>query len=252
MALSALGANRGQAQDFTEAFQPSLHYGFRSYPLGTSLDIRLAQALKLWGEPQEGPLYGFLRPSVEWSTAVTYNALSAQVEFFPLSFFGLRSGLQAVDNRSDYTAYDCNLHLCKGRFHKDFAEIQLALAYAQFFVLAQFRQESLNWTGPESAQRFVDPEHALSMEPKGEAVFRQSLILGVNLSPSLRVMLLDRKSMIKADRGIQAKTQLALISRQRGPWTLTSGLGSFVGELNKKNISFIFGASYSPNWGGEL
>ncbi len=232
-----------QGRELTEGFQPSLHYGFRSYPLGTSLDLRLAQAWRIWGRPEQGPWYGFFRPSAEGSTALSYNALSAQLEFFPVSFLGLRSGIQSADNRRDYTAYDCETHRCRGRLYRNFVELEMAVGYRQFFALTQLRQESLK-APAESTKRFVDPALSLSIDPTGEEVFRSTLILGMNWSPSFRIMLLDRRAHIVGKTDSYSKTQMALISTQRGPWTLSSGLGAFWGELNPKNLSFIFGANY--------
>ncbi len=217
-------------------FDLNLSASTRSYPLSGVLEAESGYGAKIWGD-LSGPYYGYARVKADMASAVTYNSLQGSAEFFPIAFLGLRAGGEAIQSDAKYSAYDCELYLCVGRFYRTFAEAELSLGAGRVFVQGRARRE--RWTLKDTrAQDFIDPTSGLRLNPEGDSETVYHAIIGVKASEAWSILGVVRYAESDAYKG-QSRFPSLIFRLKRGDWTFGFGAGVFESELKQKSFSTL-------------
>ncbi|MEM7647325.1 MAG: hypothetical protein AAF203_10480 [Pseudomonadota bacterium] len=220
----------------------------RSYPLAVFLDIDVGQSLLLWGDDQKGsPFYGYIRPSLTFSTAGTYNGLGAGLEFFPISFLGFKAGGETFSNVGPYLNYDCDLNECEGLYYRSYAEAHLFFGLGPWFMALRARQSRFQRDEFEGVA-FVIPHFAmLSREPLID-IHSGRVITGLNLSEKWRMSfyyLYAESAPRHTDLQVQRLGTLNL-TRKWSEWSLSFGGGLFDSNVIEREPTVLMVIQYKP------
>ncbi len=210
----------------------------RSYPLSGVIDVDAGYGILLWGSgPGSSPWYGYLRPRLDASTAVSYNSLDAALEFYPLSFLGGRAGGEAIQNDHDYSSYDCVTYICQGRFYHTYVLAEVTLGAGPVF--GQFRWRRERWSQRETtATAFIEPTagFALAGADDSETIYRG--MVGVKLGSSWSLAGVLVYSQMDSTHGI-SRFPFAVVRYISGPLSVGVGAGSFSSPLKREEASGV-------------
>ncbi|MBX3022717.1 MAG: hypothetical protein KF799_13675 [Bdellovibrionales bacterium] len=207
---------------------------FRHYPLSGIVEADAGYGIPVWGTPRT-PFSGYLRPRLLGGTAAIYNSADAALEVFPIAFFGGRAGGEMIQNDSEYSAYDCQVYRCVGRFHRTYAEVELSLGAGPVFAQARWRRE--RWSQPDPlAGSFIDPTSGLVMAGRGDWQTVIHGVLGYKLSEQWTAMAILRYAESGEPREV-SRTPVAMLRYTAGPFSLGVGAGVFESALKKLDFT---------------
>lgn len=163
----------------------SVSAGYRTYPLGASLDANVGYGLVLYGEDGDktDPIYGYIRAEIDGSASRDYSGWGYQFQLFPISFLGISAGQFFYDNQANYSAYDCTNYFCIGNFREDFIEGRLGLAYGPVFLIARFKSSlalESNSSGLASGG-YISPDYSLALDRARDKVEKTTVLVGYDL-----------------------------------------------------------------------
>ncbi len=84
-----------------------------------------------------GVFYGYFRPVLKASSSVTVNQLQLELNFFPVSFFGVSTSAQTSYRAKNFDDLPCAQYLCTGNVMTEDFKIHLILGYERWFMLSQ-------------------------------------------------------------------------------------------------------------------
>ncbi len=212
----------------------SLGASTRSYPLSGVVEAEAGYGLILWGS-QGSPLYGYLRPEIEGASAGTYNSAAASLELFPISFLGVRAGGESVQNDNEYTAYDCDLYRCLGRYYRTFAEAELTLGAGPVFLRGSVRRE--RWTQKEAdAGDFVEPTSGILLRGTGDSETVYFGAVGLKFGENWTLLGITRYA--ESDEG-WSRWPYGVVRYTNGAWQVGLGAGQFESSLKDKEFTGV-------------
>jgi hypothetical protein len=192
----------------------------------------------LWGDPTASPWYGYVRPSVYGETSISYNTLGGALDLFPVSFLRFRVGENAIQNDVDYKAYDCATYECRGRYNRTYAQVQLTLGLAGFFVQGRVQEETWSQGNPGSIE-FIDPENGLALSPSGDRETIYRAMVGYKLSPLFTVT--TGYTTAQSFHTNEASTfPFALAIYTSGDLVVGGGFGVFSSDVKPAELSGLF------------
>lgn len=222
--------------------------GTRSVPLGASAFTEAGYGAKLWGDTKQGSfLYGFIRPSVLFSTALTVNALDLSMAVHPISFWTLRAGRGFSNRLRDFSSSaDCTLYQCDGTLRSDFAGTDVLLGARGYFIASQV--EWREYRSDSDTQDFYEEGFALIGRRGSDRVFSQTHTLGREVKTAwLSGMIGIGGRRTEAHQSGSYSQRLSLIARHgSGPWRWTLALGVHQSSLLATN----FAAGIQAEWLG--
>jgi hypothetical protein len=208
----------------------------RSYPLSGELEADGGYDFLLGGATTS-PLYGYLRPHIDGSSALTYNQLGGSVDFYPISFLGGRFGGESVQNDSKYHAYDCETYNCLGRFYRTYAQAELTLGAGPVFVQGRWRRE--RWTqGTPGATSFIEPTSGLALNGSGDSQTLYRGTVGIKLSPNWMMAGILVYYQADSNREI-SRFPFAVVRYVNGPYSVGVGGGVFSSALKSQEASAL-------------
>lgn len=209
---------------------------FRSYPLSGVLEAEAGYGVLLWGR-EGGPWYGYLRPKLEGATAGTYNSGAMALEFFPISFLGARAGGESIQNDKEYTAYDCDLYGCRGRFARTFVETELTLGAGPVFVQGRWRRE--RWTQKNAdAGDFIEPTSGIALRGTGDSETVYIGVAGFKLNDAWSVFGVVRYAESDESEG-WSRLPYGVLRYTRGRLQVGAGAGQFESNLKEKDTTAL-------------
>lgn len=206
---------------------------FRSYPLSGIVEAEGGYGIPLWGTPKS-PMSGYIRPRLIGSSAATYNSVDAALEVFPIAFLGARAGGEGIQNDADYTAYDCEVYRCKGRYYRTYFEAELSLGAGPVFAQARWRRDRWSQRDPLAGD-FVDPTSGLLMLASGDSQTVMYGVLGLNFSPAWTFMALLRYA--ETDFHEFSRTPVGMLRYKSGSFSIGLGAGTFESNLKKRDFT---------------
>lgn len=208
----------------------------RSYPLSGVAEAQAGYGVVLYGT-EGSPFSGYMRLGLDGSSAGSYNSGAAAVELFPLAILGVRAGGESVQNDKDYSAYDCEMLGCQGRFYRTFVEGEVTLGYAGVFAQGKWRRE--RWTQAKGqVGDFVDPTSGLLMDEAGESQTVYQAVLGYKWSEAWTTMGGLRYAV--DDGGDQSQMPFGLLKWTSGGFSVALGGGAFKSALKARD-SMVLG-----------
>lgn len=223
----------------------------RHYPLGGSTYLEAGDSRLLWGgsgngrPPAEGANYGYWRPSVGATYADYYRGARAQVDLFPVAFFGVRAGARVVDNNGDYPGFDCGAggDRCHGRYTATYAEARFAAGHGPWFAAATAKLTNMErrdaGRGP-----FVEPTSALLLSAEDDRLREINGYAGHSFGAWSA--LYSQYYADARDRSGYARMHLLSASYRHGPWRLSAGAGAFRSELKPWRPTVAGSLSWTP------
>jgi hypothetical protein len=210
---------------------------FRSYPLSGVLEPELGYGMILWGDESASPWYGYLRPKIEGATAATYNSGAVSLELFPLSFLGGRAGGESIQNDNEYSAYDCEIYGCLGRYYRTFAEAELSLGAGPVFMQARWRRE--RWTQKNAqAGDFLEPTSGVVLDGTGDSQTVYIGMLGFKFSENWSVLGVVRYAESEGLEG-WSRMPYGVIRYTSGNFQIGVGGGQFESSLKSKDATAL-------------
>jgi hypothetical protein len=226
----------------------TLDTALRSYPLSGVLEADVGYDYLLWGSATPGakdnsPWYGYVRPSANSASSLTYNSLGAALDVYPLSFLGLRIGAEGIQDDSNYTGYDCSSYQCRGRFYRNYAQVQLSLGYAKVFFQGRIRRE--RWSqGQVSTEAFLEPTNGFALAPSGDAETVWRGLLGYKLDDNWMVAGLLIYAQADSNHGI-SRCPLGVVGYTWKSLSVAAGVGVFESPIRAQEGTGILIISWS-------
>lgn len=215
----------------------------RSYTLGAVTQANIGHGFLLWGEnplphlPKVGPRqdggppiwkYGYLRPAIYAQSAGVMNRLTAELEFFPISIFGIALG-QGIHQRPQFSRqWDCdNAISCKGWLARTTLRAQMVLGAAGFFAAGVLRKEWISAT--DNSRPFGDEGMGITGKPGGDRFLTATAVLGYQLRPnwSLGTQMIRCSAELMPNRSV---TSLVFVNHLRGDTSYVLGVGTYLND----------------------
>jgi hypothetical protein len=223
----------------------------RHYPLGGATYLEAGDSRLLWGgdaqgrPPEEGAAYGYWRPSLGVTYADYYRGARAQVDLFPVAFFGVRGGARLVDNNGDYPAFDCGPggDRCRGRYTATYAEARLALGAGPWFGAATGKITQMERRDSKRGP-FVEPSAGLLLSAQGDRLREINAYLGRSFGPWSAVY--NQYYADTRDRAGFTRMHLLSASYRRGSLRFTAGAGAFRSELKPWRPTLAGALTWTP------
>ncbi len=217
-------------------FDLNLNAQVRSYSLAGGANMDLGLGLVFWGDKKSSPWYGYLRPSVRGTITDGYSAYRPMIEFFPISFLGVRAGFQEADLRMDHPDFDCVNFKCAQRSRKEFYGANFSMAAGPIFFNADYLREKLI---PKIKDRdFISPVYALVFDLNGEEIDTSTGILGFKLSKTTSVFALGQY-MKTVETNKRARFSTLNMGWTFGKVSVSLGAGVFDSELKDRQFSAL-------------
>lgn len=218
----------------------------RTYPLGGGLLATLGKGFLLWDSDQQaeqgGMRYGFLRPSVTLTTSGYFNAIAGELEFYPISFAGLRLGKEYYSNNDDYKDYDCERYECQGEFDSEYLEMDMALKYHRFIYLGKASKEKLQRSN-STEQLFIEPVSGLAADPNGDKLTTYTNTLAYEFNDRWMLALQDQRWKMKHTNSESKALALNLV-RSSKKWSATVGLGEYSSDIKDRDFMALIKFDY--------
>jgi hypothetical protein len=137
-AIPSRAAEKNSGLDYFAGF------GIRSMPFGAAGYAEAGSNHLLYGDyanPEE-VFYGYLRPGVRLTSAISINAADAFISVYPVSFLGFTFGSAITHRSKDQSGNaDCSLYQCDGDLRTMYGAVDLTLGAKGYFVVTH-----LVWT----------------------------------------------------------------------------------------------------------
>ncbi len=207
----------------------------RSYPLGGVIEGESGYNLLLWGD-QASPFHGYMRAKAYGSSAFDYNSLDGSLEFFPLAIFGIRAGGESIQNDKNYVAHDCVTYNCRGRFYRNYVEMELSGGYGPVFAQARWRRE--RWTQNGGDHDFIDPTSALALDSGGDSQTIYYGVLGYKFNDNWSLLGVTRYAE-GTNKHKFSRFPYGIVRYHDGPMQIGVGGGFFESTDRKQEFSMV-------------
>jgi hypothetical protein len=198
----------------------------------------------LYGEPESSILYGLIRPNVKFTTIGIYNGAQAEIEVFPISFFGFKAGSSAYSNASEYSVPDCETLRCIGGFYYNYTSAHIALGAYGFFVRADYTIDKLSQE--EANENFYEPSSTLIAQAAGDNLTTQVLATGWKDDTYTFILTNVAWSMEKTN--MESGMTAFLVRYSWDKYSVLMGAGSIRSDLPEVEggTTVLFNFAYTP------
>lgn len=209
--------------------------GLRTEPSGAALNFDTSYKISLWGE---GDFQGYLRPLGRLGVT---GVMEGAIEFYPLSFFGIRVGSGMTERYYDIPSLPCDELICRGRIFRDYYTLYFMFGFKDWFMTSSYGEERLslnNYSKP------MGVETGPLMGAFGRDILSYyNIKVGYNISESFRALVSFGASWMK-----NTKTDLnysyGIFQWMLDPWTLFGGAGVFKSTHFNESVSWIVGGEW--------
>ncbi|MBT3586601.1 MAG: hypothetical protein HN509_16955 [Halobacteriovoraceae bacterium] len=222
----------------------------RSYPTAFALQSKAGYGLPIWGKGGSGPLYGYLRPSLQLQTSGVINSFGGQFDFFPISFLGAYGGSRRVyRNASELQSFDCTLLVCKSTVGHQYLGAKMALALGPLFLVGDLRVTRLDVK--DKSRAFADETSTLIGSNGADTLRSFTTVLGFKVNESLKFGVLGVHNKMLHTPG---ETTMAILFGQKsfGEWEWLVGPGLFRGREKDRHLTVFSLLKWVPQKGLPL
>lgn len=208
----------------------------RTYPVSLISEFDLGYNALIWGDSQK-ILYGYLRPNITLSEIGTFHSGSAALDFYPISFFKLRSGASIIKTNSRRTDIDCSKFDCQGKIKTTFFESSLLLGKGDYFSSFKYRINSSKRS--DGDKPFLEFDTMIPMQSRHDQSQLFQIALGKTINEKWRGLLASQVASSKNANGSSTSHYLL------GMWTkdnieIAGGPGIFRSSILEKGFSAVF------------
>lgn len=212
-----------------EAFDLRYEAFARSNPIGAYARAEAGYSIGLWdAQHPKAPLYGFVRPMVQFQTSGLINTVRGFVEFYPISFFGLyvgkafmRRDLKSLDN------FDCDTSItCKSsEMTRNIWGAKLALKFGGFFMLNRLQWHTTS-VGNNIRNGFAEEQGTVIGTGSKDKLFQFTQVAGYDFNKKHGAGYLLKRNLLK--NGRQDTTMSVLLYKRS--W-----------QMDERNITLLTG-----------
>ncbi len=156
----------------------------RSYPVGVQANYTVGFNHGLWD--QGAWKYGYLRLAMNAATSVVINRIGPELQFFPISIFGVSVGHDFGFRSFRPPFADCDGFECMGRVDRTYLRNQMVAAAAGFVFMFQGKYELLRHHG-EGTARFFDEMTMLASNTTSEHILTLNPVLLYTLNDQWKI-----------------------------------------------------------------
>ncbi len=221
---------------------------YRSFPGAVAVSVDGGAAWKLWDK--EGVLYGYIRPNINFQTSGVTNQLRAQLDIFPVSFFGFVIGM--AWNKRDYeefSSFTCSEVNCSGQIRRSYVGHNMALAYKNFFLVSKWKVERVEMT--DRSGTFVDVRASLLARSRYDQHLEGQVIAGYKIGDQHSLGVLSIYNSMKYFDN-NSSMWMGFHRYEWDKWSLLSGVGFMDTRLNKRVGSMMLILRWTPEKGIQL
>lgn len=232
-----------------EAAKPDLSYGVlaRTYPLSGAVFAKTGLGQEIWRQRTDSDLdqvlYGYFRPSLQVSSSGPFNSLSAEVDLFPISFFGVSVGKSIYSRGMNISFEDCYQVQCQGTLEARHVSWKLALGYERFFSIFSLKNEWWNTPGDDGiagSRMYVEPATWTLLSNGKESTNTMRGAIGYLGSGQDRYLVAHTRSENHLSRHRSESTYFLYRTEDPGGSFSTYGIGGFSSELKSDRWSVLF------------
>jgi hypothetical protein len=210
----------------------------RSYPLAGTLDVEFGYGILIWGEESSKPWYGYIRPRVQGTAIGRFSAYKYQLDFFPISFLGVRAGREETDLSMEPEDYDCVTYKCAMKTTRDFSGANFTFGIGRFFLNLDYLKEDFQ---PEVADTdFVVPVYGLAFNLAGEEVETYKAVTGLKLSDLYTVFFYGQYTKT-VDTNKRMRMSAINLLRTGSSFNMFFGGGVFDSDLFSRKLTITAG-----------
>lgn len=134
-----------------------------------------------WGDPGAGPMFGYIRASGSLRTSGLANGYRAQLDAYPVSFFGVSAGTQGLHRASDAPSVNCEGLDCRGWVRSRYLQVRGVFRFGEVFGQAYFQRDFFSDGG--AGVPLFEPMTMLALDPLGDRVNSWNGVLGYQVNP---------------------------------------------------------------------
>lgn len=172
----------------------------RTNPIGAYARAEAGYSFGIWdAKNAKAPLYGFVRPMVQFQTSGLINSVNTFLEFYPISFFGLyvgksfmRRDLSKLDN------FDCDdprLSCKSNNIQRNIWGLKFALKFGNIFMMNRLQWHTTNVKDKASAS-FADEQGTLIGTGSKDKLFQFVQVAGYDFNPKHGVGYLYKRNFL--------------------------------------------------------
>lgn len=220
----------------------------RSFPSGTFVAASLGAGLELWRK--KGPLYGYVRPSVTAQSSAVVNSVRAELDIFPISFFGFYGGIETIKRDYEkFQAFQCENLICTNKMKRSYFGNRLALAYKKFYLMSDTRIERVEIT--DKVGEFADERASLIGRSLYDQRFEGRWVAGYKMRGDLSFGLLAVYNKMKYVQN-SSTMWLGFSRYEWDHYALLIGGGLFKTKDNQNVGTVLINLNWVPNKGLRL
>lgn len=225
-----------------------------SHPEALVLSGYLAYNYELWrSDPGAFWQYGFLRPKVNVDSSVFVNTINAELQFYPISIFGLTTGAShSVRRVNKLKEFDCDQYECRGDLKKTFIRAHMLLGYKGVKISYSYQRDFLKMSGFNQTAA-VELNNSVLFNQGGSLVDKQTLFAGYGVTEQLDLGVLylanDMKTTPNATIKEQSRSVGQFLAGQYRwlPFKIMAGLGTYESDYMPREFSALVKVSWSPD-----
>lgn len=197
----------------------------RTQNIGLFTNAVVGKSYKIWENPSQKFLYGFVRAAVVGQTSFLVNSLMPELNFYPISILGFSIGKDFTHRDLNVPNFDCiNEVTCKGWMNREFIGSRMALAFKDLYLMSEYR--IIKAHGQKVDRPFAEERSSLIGHPDYDYLHRFDLITGYKLNDHYSIgYLLHHNVMRRFDNS--SLMQLGFVRYQMDKWNLLFGNGTF-------------------------
>lgn len=225
---------------------------FRSFPIGGLAHANAGASMKIWGDENAKPFYGFLRGSGTFRSSGIINSASAELEFFPISFLGITSQLEkSYRNPFALDTFDCDIVHCQGNLLRKTVGVKGAITVKGYFTLFNLTTTLQEIDKTANDKIFADEMSTLEGSAGKDRRNSLSIVLGKDINDSTKLgVVLIKHSMTGTSQNSLFRIGIIQKTISKIDWTL--GIGSFRTRYDQNVLSGVIQMKYFPEKGLQL
>jgi hypothetical protein len=223
---------------------------FRSYPLGASVKAKTGYAFKIWEKDEFNKVfYGYVRPAASFESSSLTHTVAAQLDFYPVSFFGMYIGkAKGWRNLTDLQGFTCSEINCGAESDRDFWGVNLALGYNGVTLVNFYKSVDLDYDTKDTliAEEFSNMEVADEDKMKINTTL---VAYNIDKDTMLGILNLYSKSYVTNQ---DTTMTMILGSKKIKKITYQVGAGIFETRDDHQHPSILIGAKWTGEKGLRL
>ncbi len=222
----------------------------RSYTAGAMAQAAFGHWFLLWGQnplpklPPIGPpesgspnwQFGYIRPVITLQSAGVMNRATAELEFFPISIFGIAVG-QGMHQRPNFSQqFDCKLVSCSGWLNRTSLRGQFLVGASGMFAAFVVRRE---WVSSEDKSRpFTEEGMGVLGNTGQDSLITATWAAGYQFHPKWAVgaQVIRGAALTHPNRSL---TSALFLNYIRGSTSYIVGGGSYLSDFVRPGFTMV-------------